>query len=125
MSFSLDEFTQIISSIDRLFYMSESETVINISIGYYDTECTQLFRKLSFSLKHGVAEIRIYDHVGIFSYVDINGETLINIKFNDVSRSYQKALTQILAFDRQHSSRQMKSIETLIDRASFGLAEVD
>ena len=106
MAFYLNDFTQIVSSIERIFYMNESEFIINISIGYYDLECNQLFRKLLFSLKNGKVEIRIYDNVGVFSYIDIDGDVLINIRFtDDINGSYQKALSKILAFDQQHFNK--------------------
>jgi hypothetical protein len=133
MSFNLDQFTQILSSIDRLFYMSESESIINISIGYYDPECTpdQLFRKLSFPLRNGKAEIRIYDYVGIFSYINFNGDTLMNIRFkDDIDGAYKTALNQILAFDRQHIN-QLKitevidEIEVLDDRSESDNSSLD
>lgn len=131
MSFNLNDFTQIVSSIERLFYMSESESVINISIGYYDLECNQLFRKLSFSLKNGKVEIRIYDNIGVFSYIDIDGDTLINIRFtDDINGSYQKALSQILAFDRQHVNKLkitevIDEVEVLDERSESDNSSLD
>ena len=131
MSFNLNEFTQIVSSIERLFYMSESESIINISIGYYDLKCEQLFRKLSFLLKNGRVEIRIYDNAGVFSYIDIDGDILINIGFtDDINGSYQKALSQILAFDRQHVNKLKitevtDEVEVLGDRSESDNSSLD
>ena len=131
MAFYLNDFTQIVSSIERLFYMNESESIINISIGYYDLEYNQLFRKLSFSLKNGKVEIRIYDNVGVFSYVDIDGDVLINIRFtDDINGSYQKALSQILAFDQQHFNKSKitevtDEVKVLDDRSESDNSSLD
>jgi hypothetical protein len=140
MSFNLAEFSHIVSTIDDLLSMSEPPSSINISTGYDeekdenedeendDTDDIE-FMSLTFSLKNGQSQVRIYDSFGIFFYIDNNGELLKSIDFDDTyisetSGSFKKALKQIRDFDRKHVST-VKSVHTPIDRASFGLAEVN
>lgn len=134
MSFSLPEVVHIISTIDDLLYMSEPPSKIQVSTGCeveeeVDVENTEVFMKLSFSLKNGNVEIDIYDSIGSFVYLDRNGETLKDISFDDNSvaeteGSFKKALKQIRAFDSQYTC-QLKDTHIPIDRASFGLVEVN
>jgi hypothetical protein len=112
--------------------MSETTSNISISAGYEedeDNDCTEEFLKLSFSLKNGVVEIKIGDSTGTFSYLDSNGKSLKSAEFDDsyvaeITGSFRKALKQIWAFDRQNIST-LKNTSELLDRASFGLAEVN
>jgi hypothetical protein len=136
MSFSLPEVVHIISTIDDLLYMSEPPSKIQISTGCEieeeeeaNIENSEVFMKLSFSLKNGNVEIDIYDSIASFVYLDQNGEILKDIPFDDNSvaeteGSFKKALKQIRVFDSQHTC-QPKDIHVPIDRASFGLAEVN
>lgn len=136
MSFSLSEVIHIISTIDDLLYMSEPPSKIQVSTGCemeeeeeIDVENTEVFIKLSFSLKNGNVEIDIYDSIASFIYLDKNGEILKDISFDDNSvaeteGSFKKALKQIRAFDYQHNC-QTRDARVPIDRASFGLAEVN
>jgi hypothetical protein len=131
MSFVLSELTHIIHTLDDSFSMSEIQSKINVSAGYnideHDNE--EAFIKLLFSLKNGNAEIKICDSIGIFSYLDYNGKNLQSIEFDDngvaeINGSFRKALKQIWAFDRQNICS-AKSHDTSLNRASFGLAEVN
>jgi hypothetical protein len=140
MSFNLAEFSHIVSTIDDLLSMSEPQCSINISTGYdeededededNDNEDEDVeFISLTFPLKNGQAQVRIYDSFGMFFYIDNNGEILKSLDFDDTyvaetSGSFKKALKQIRDFDRKHIST-AKSVHTPIDRASFGLAEVN
>jgi hypothetical protein len=136
MSFSLPEVVHIISTIDDLLYMSEPPSKIQVSTGCeieedeeVDVENAEVFMKLSFSLKNGNVEIDIYDSIASFVYLDKNGEILKDIPFDDNSvaeteGSFKKALKQIRVFDSQHNP-QIKDAHMPIDRASFGLAEVN
>lgn len=139
MSFNLDEFKHIVSTIDDLLSMSEPQSFLNIS-----TECegeedwddekddvdnNRTFINLTFLLKNGASSIRLYDATGLFLYMDRSGEILKSIEFNDngitlTDGSFKKALKQIRAFDRQHTNIPA-IINTPIDRASFGLANVN
>ena len=143
MSFNLAEFSHIVSTIDDFLSMSKPQCSINISTGYdeedeekddededddNDNECVE-FMSLTFPLKNGQAQVRIYDSFGMFFYLDNNGELLKSLDFDDTyvvetSGSFKKALKQIRDFDRKHISSP-KSVHTPIDRASFGLAEVN
>jgi hypothetical protein len=144
MSFNLAEFSHIVSTIDDLLSMSEPPCSINISTGYDEenddnedededeendvSEDTE-FISLTFSLKNGQSQVRIYDSFGMFFYMDNNGELLKSIDFDDTyiaetSGSFKKALKQIRDFDRKHVNT-IKSVHIPIDRASFGLAEVN
>jgi hypothetical protein len=136
MSFNLAEFSHIVSTIDDLLSMSEPQCSINISTGYDDEDEDDdegnedvEFMSLDFSLKNGKSQVKIYDSFGMFFYMDNNGELLKYIDFDDTyivetSGSFKKALKQIRDFDRKHVST-VKSTHTPIDRASFGLAEVN
>lgn len=146
MSFNLTEFSHIVSTIDDLLSMSEPPCLINITTGYdegnddgedenddddeeNDDDEGMEFMSITFSLKNGQSQVRIYDSFGIFFYMDNNGELLKSIDFDDTyiaetSGSFKKALKQIRDFDRKHVSA-VKNVHTPIDRASFGLAEVN
>jgi hypothetical protein len=132
MSFNLSELIHIVSTLDDSLSMSEAKSNIAISAGYEedeDNDCTEEFLKLFFSLKNGSVEIKIGDSTGTFDYLDFNGKKLKSAEFDDcsvaeITGSFRKSLKQIWAFDRQNISIQKNTTE-LLDRASFGLAEVN
>ncbi len=139
MSFNLDDFKHIISTVDDLLSMSEPQSFLSVS-----TECeseedwdhekddvdnNRTYINLTFLLKNGSSSIRLYGDTGVIFYLDRSGEILKNIEFNDggitlTDGSFKKALKQIRAFDRQHTNTS-NIVNTPIDRASFGLAEVN
>lgn len=130
MSFNLSEVIHIISTIDDLLSMSEHQYTITTSTGYdvEDDEDVE-FIKFTFPLKNGISCIKIYDSVGLITYQNHNAEILTNIEFDDLSvaelnGSFKKAFKQIREFDRQQVNT-AKNSNTSIDRASFGLAEVN
>ena len=87
------------------------------------------FIKFTFPLKNGISSIKLYDSVGLITYQNHNEEILKTVEFDDMSvaelnGSFKKAFKQIREFDRQQVST-AKSSNTSIDRASFGLAEVN
>ena len=129
MRFDIYEFRHIVSNIDDLLFMTGCSQPINISVDREDDAPDKVFMKLCFPLLNGNSEIRIYQSQAFFIYLDINREVLKEIEFNnahvrEVHGSFNTTLKQILVFDRQHSS-QTKSTGNSIDRASFGLAEVN
>jgi hypothetical protein len=129
MSFVLSEVIHIISTIDDLLSMSEHPSPINTSTGYDEDDDEAVFIKFTFPLKNGISQVKIYDSVGFFDYMNKTGEILKNIEFDDsaiaeTNGSFKKALKQIRDFDRQQVGT-VKSSNTSIDRASFGLAEVN
>jgi hypothetical protein len=142
MSFVFSEILHIVSTLDDLLSMSEPQSLVSISTDYEEQDnqddenddaeeedSNQIFLKLNFFLKNGTSEMKLYDSFGILSYSNFSGEILKNVEFDDrdiasLDGSFKKALKQIRAFDRQHVS-QSKSTHTPIDRASFGLAEVN
>jgi hypothetical protein len=130
MSFNLSEVIHIISTIDDLLSMSEHPYTITAATGYDIEDDEEVeFIKFTFPLKNGVSSIKIYDSVGLIVYKNQNGETLTNIEFDDMSvaelnGSFKKAFKQIREFDRQQVCA-VKSANTSIDRASFGLANVN
>ena len=130
MSFVLPEVIHIISTIDDLLSMSEQPSPINTSTGYdEDNDGGAVFIMFTFPLKNGLSQVKIYDSVGFFIYINQSGEELKTIEFDDsaiseTNGSFKKALKQIRDFDRQQVST-TKSSNTSIDRASFGLAEVN
>jgi|GEM_PF-2891972 len=140
MSFELADFTHVISTIDDFLSMSDPQCSINISNGYdedeesqedaeEDTEEDKAFILLKFPLRNGKSEIKIYDSVASFTYIDRNEDVIKCLEFDDVSifetnSSFKRSLKQIRDFDRQQVST-AKSSNTSIDRASFGLTEVN
>jgi hypothetical protein len=130
MRFDIYEFRHIISNIDDLLFMAGCSQPINISVDRDDITSSDVFMKLSFSLINGNSEIRIYQKQAFFIYLDTAGEIVKKIEFDnshirEIHGSFNTALKQILIFDRQHSCAQAKRAEISIDRASFGLAEVN
>ena len=130
MSFNLSEVIHIVSTVDDLLSMSEHSYTINSSTGYDledDEECE--FIKFTFPLKNGVSHIKIYDSVGVITYESKSGEVLKTLEFDDcyvseLNGSFKKGFKQIREFDRQNTSTS-QSTQSTIDRASFGLAEVN
>lgn len=130
MKFDIYEFRHMVSNIGDLLFMSGCCQPINISVERNDDAPNNVFTKLAFPLINGNAEIRIYQSQALFLYLDTTGELLKQIEFNnshvrEIHGSFNTTLKQILIFDRQHSSSQIKRSETSIDRASFGLTEVN
>ena len=130
MSFNLSEVIHIISTIDDLLSMSEHPYTITTATGYdvEDDEDVE-FIKFTFPLKNGISSIKIYDSVGLITYKNQSGEIMTNVEFDDMSvaelnGSFKKAFKQIREFDRQQVST-AKIANTSVDRASFGLAEVN
>jgi hypothetical protein len=110
MAFSLVEFTHILSTIEDLLFMSENQSLINISTGSEDDEYNKIFIQFAFCLKQGKSEIRIYDTNGIVSYLDADGENLRKLEFDQANisvtySSFNKALKQILDLDRQRANK--------------------
>jgi hypothetical protein len=130
MSFNLSEVIHIISTIDDLLSMSEHPYTITTATGYdLEDEEEVEFVKFTFPLKNGVSSIKMYDSVGSISYENRNGEVLTSIAFDDyniaeLNGSFKKAFKQVREFDRQQANT-AKITNTSVDRASFGLAEVN
>ncbi len=130
MSFNLSEVIHIISTIDDLLSMSEHPYTITTSTGYdIEDEEEVEFVKFTFPLKNGISSIKMYDSVGSISYDNQNGQAPKNIEFDDyniaeLNGSFKKAFKQVRELDRQQAST-AKINNTAIDRASFGLAEVN
>jgi hypothetical protein len=127
MSIITSGVAHIINTIEDLLYLIESQYPLSISTDRDEKDNS--FIKIIFSLKNGKSEVRIHNTGGCFYYFNFNGESLTSIDFNensltDTGGSFHKALKAILVFDRQHSNSQ-KSNDSSIDRASFGLAEVN
>jgi hypothetical protein len=130
MSFNLSEVIHIVSIVDDLLSMSEHSYTINSSTGYDiedDEECE--FIKFMFPLKNGVSHIKLYDSIGVIIYESKSGEVLKTLEFDDrdvaeLNGSSKKGFKQIREFDRQNTTT-APSNHTTIDRASFGLAEVN
>ena len=101
-----------------------SESPICPEIYYTDNSI-----KICLRLKNGRSEVTIGTQYGCFSYIDDNEAILTSCQFTndaitDINGSFHKAFRQIRSFDRERSI-QVKSPETSINRASFGLAEVN
>jgi hypothetical protein len=120
--FTISDLLCITSSINELLYMSESPICPEI---YY----TDNSIKICLRLKNGRSDVTIGTQYGCFSYIDDNEATLTSAQFTndaitDINGSFHKAFRQIRAFDREYAS-QAKITDTSIDRASFGLTEVN
>jgi glutaredoxin-related protein len=132
MSFELPDFIHIVSTIDDFLSMSEPPCSINISNGYDEDEekdDDKSFVLLTFPLKNGKSQIKMYDSFALFNYIESNGTVVNFTEFDDVdimetNSSFKRSLKQIREFDRQQANT-AKSVNTPIDRASFGLAEVN
>jgi hypothetical protein len=127
MSITTNGVGHIINAIEDLLFLIESQHPLSIHTDRDEKD--NVFIKVAFHLKNGKTEIQIHNYRGCCSYFDFNGERLESIDFNensltDTSGSFHKALKALIVFDRQNSS-QTKSMDTSIDRASFGLAEVN
>jgi hypothetical protein len=125
--FVVPDIVCIYSTIEDLLYMSESKSLINSSFGVDEDECK--FVKLTFCLKYGSAEVSIYQDYGNFSYTDRNGENsdcteFDRTDFTSTSGSFYQAFKSVLSLDRQQANT-TKITNTPVDRASFGLAEVN
>jgi hypothetical protein len=125
--FVVPDIVCIYSTIEDLLYMSESKSLINTSFGVDEDECK--FVKLIFCLKYGSAEVSIYQDYGNFSYIDRNGENsdcteFDRTDFTSTSGSFYQAFKSVLSLDRQQANT-TKITNTPVDRASFGLAEVN
>jgi hypothetical protein len=121
------EESAVYSTIEDLLYMSEPQSSINISFGINEDECE--FIKFDFRLKHGVSEIRVYEDNGGFLYIGRNGDVLHSIEFDDTeftstTGSFYQGFKDMLSFDRQQANV-AKITNTSVDRASFGLTEVN
>jgi hypothetical protein len=123
-TFTSSNIGYVINTIEDLLVTMDSEHPLVIStVGD--------FVKLCFALKNGNVEIEINDDEAFCKYKDKSGENLKSSKFyqrylTDTAsgESLYQALKQIRDFDRQQANT-VKNNNTSIDRASFGLAEVN
>jgi len=123
-TFTSSNIGYVINTIEDLLITMDSQHQLNIST----TDSS--FVKLCFSLKNGNVEIEIHDQA-FCTYKNYTGENSKSTKFyqrylSDAvsNESLYKALKEIRDFDRQQVST-VESSNTSIDRASFGLTEVD
>jgi hypothetical protein len=131
MSFVLSEIIHIVSTVDDLLSMSEHAYTIKSSTGYdLEDDEEYEFIKFTFPLKNGVSHIKLYDSVGSLTYENKSGEVVKTLDFDDrdvaeLNGSFKKGFKQIREFDRQQPNTTANSSSTQIDRASFGLVEVN
>jgi hypothetical protein len=119
--FTVSNILYIISAIDDSLYMSDSPACVDMF--YKDKE----FIGLCFHLKNGKIKLHISEQYGQFYYLDDSDKELAwfqfrNNEITDTNGSFHKAFRQTREFDRQYSNP-LKSVDTSIDRASFGLSE--
>ncbi len=121
--FTVSNILYIISSIEELLYMSESSRSPEISYTYNSI-------KINFSLKNGRVEITMgCEGHSFFNYIYDNEKISKSFQFTtniitDTNGSFHQAFREIRSLDREYSS-QAKIQDSSIDRASFGLAEVN
>ncbi len=128
MSFVASNIVYIINAIEDIIHTSKSQHSLTLSTGCCD-ENSKKFIKLTLPVDNGSIEIKIYDDEGFCSYIDRNRETIKSQKFtaNNLSNteaagSFHLALKEIRNLDRK-PSLQVHSIDTSVDRASFGLTK--
>jgi hypothetical protein len=121
--FTVSNILYIISSIEELLYMSEYPLSPEI---FYTSNSI----KINFSLKNGISEVTIGDgECGTFNYFFDNKQDPSRFHFytkeiTDTNGSFHKAFRSIRSLDREYCDR-VKSQDTSIDRASFGLEAVN
>lgn len=108
MRLDISRFRHMVSNIDDLLFASGCCQPIDISIDCEDDAKDKIFTRLSFLMLNGKSEIRIYQDRAFLIYLDITGEILKEIEFNnsrvrELNSSFNLALDRILMFDRQHS----------------------
>ena len=131
MSFNSSNIVYMINTIEDLLSLMDSQQPLRISTYSACDQNEKSFIKLCFPLKNDNVQIQIYDNEGFCIYPESNGENLKSVRFHqhnvtdtEATGSFHKALKEIRDFDRQQVST-AKSSNTSIDRASFGLAEVN
>jgi hypothetical protein len=121
--FTASNILYIISTLEELLYMSEFPRSPEISYTYNSIN-------ICFCLKNGRSEVTVGNgEYSSFYYIGDNKKIVksfqfTNIAITDTNGSFHKAFKEIRAFDREYVS-QIKNINTSIDRASFGLEEVN
>lgn len=129
-TFVVPEIASIYNAIEELFYMVEPQPPINIAFGKdEEEENTYEFIRFSFRLKNGNVDVKVYEDTGKFEYTTWSGESMNSIEFDDtefasMTGSFYQAFKSVIAFDRQQANT-AKITNTSVDRASFGLAEVN
>lgn len=127
-AFVVPEIAAIYNSIEELFYMVEPQPPINIYFGK-DEESACEFIKFSFRLKNGNVDVKVYEDFGNFEYINWNGESIHSIEFDDTefastTGSFYQGFKSVISFDRQQTNT-AKITNTSVDRASFGLTEIN
>jgi hypothetical protein len=123
-TFTSSNIGYVINNIEDLLATMDSQYPLQIStVGN--------FVKLYFSLKKGNVEIEIHDDEAFITWKNFSGEHSKTTKFyqrylTDAAseESLYKALKEIRDFDRQQANT-AKINNASVDRASFGLAEVN
>jgi hypothetical protein len=112
MSFNLDRFIRIVSTIEDVLSMLD-DAQINISTNFeYDEDepenhILNSILKLSFKLKNGFAKLSINNERGIILYYDRGGEMLKEVKFGStdifaINSEFIMAIKEIVATDKQN-----------------------
>jgi hypothetical protein len=122
--FTIPNLLYIINTIEEFVCMSESPSHVDLSYNDYVNEII-----LSFSLKHGTIKVSIFGQNAGFKYFDCDLKVLTSANFGnesitDTNGSFHTAFRQIRKFDRERASVSTNT-DTSIDRASFGLSEVN
>jgi hypothetical protein len=122
--FTVSNISYIINTIEDLLITMDSSQPLKVST-------VGSFIILHFSLKNGNVEIEIHNDEAFCKYKANDKEKVRNTKFYQrflgdtmSDESLYIALKIIRDFDRQHANEAMSSNISL-DRASFGLAEVN
>jgi hypothetical protein len=114
MSFNLDEFTRIVSTLeDTLCMLDDAQLAISTEVEENNDE-SYMILNLSFPLRNGSGKISIGDDYGVAEYYNNTGELLKEIEFDDcdvydIKGPFNLAVKGIIAADKQNNQSKAKS----------------
>jgi hypothetical protein len=116
MSFNLDKFTHIVSTIeDTLGMLDDAQLAISTEVEKNNDEnYSYMILNLSFPLRNGSGKISIGDDYGVAEYYNNTGELLKEIEFDDcevydIKSPFNLAVKGIIAADKQNNQSKAKS----------------
>jgi hypothetical protein len=139
MSFNLDRFIRIISTIeDVLSMLDDAQITISTNFEYDENEpenhILNSILKLSFKLKNGFAKLSINNERGIILYYDRGGEMVKEVKFGSadifaMNSEFIMAIKEIVAADKQNKKVKASLTPTIefleLDRIHAKLSDVN
>ena len=116
MSFNLQEFTYIVSTVeDTLSMLDDAKISVSTTVIESDDEDSDenlIVLSLSFPLKNGFAEMFFFDDTGTIEYHGVTGDLLKEIDFNDsdvsvMNGSFNLALKGLITADKQNKQAKL------------------